>query len=307
MNIILVPGIRNSNGESASLSHRQLLALALLVLVVVPVFASVMFHRFHALSDRGGESAIAAQERALASQRAAIVEARRNAETHLGAMARRLGEMQAEVLRLNALGSRLTKMAGLDPREFNFDTPPGVGGPERPDATGIAPDTLLDLNRLSAQIETQHEQLVALETLLLDRKLTAQITPSGWPVDGGWVSSGYGLRADPFSGHQSFHEGVDIASRLGSPVYAMGDGVVSFAGEKAGYGMAVEVTHESGLVTRYAHVQATLVNEGDRVKKGQSIALVGTSGRSTGPHLHLEVVRDGTSTNPRGYLNQSAD
>jgi len=143
---------------------------------------------------------------------------------------------------------------------------------------------------------------MALETLLLDRKLTAAVTPSGWPVEGGWVSSGYGQRADPFTGHQSYHEGVDIASRLGSSILAMGDGVVSHAGEKVGYGIMVEVTHESGLITRYAHILATLVKVGDRVAKGQAIARVGSTGRSTGPHLHFEVVKNGVAVNPARYL-----
>jgi murein DD-endopeptidase MepM/ murein hydrolase activator NlpD len=140
---------------------------------------------------------------------------------------------------------------------------------------------------------------------LLDRKLSAAVTPSGWPVQGGWISSGFGVRADPFNGHQSYHEGVDIASSMGSPVLAMGDGVVSHSGEKSGYGLLVEVTHESGLITRYAHASAVLVRVGDRVQKGQPIAQVGTTGRSTGPHLHFEVVRNGTSVSPMRYLQQA--
>jgi murein DD-endopeptidase MepM/ murein hydrolase activator NlpD len=300
MNIILVPGSKNGKGEPACLSHRHLFVIALVGLVLLPVFLGVMIYRFHSLLDSGSTAAV--QERALAVQRVAIIEARKNAEAHLNALARRLGEMQAEMLRLNALGSRLTKMAGLDPREFSFDTLPGVGGPEQPDADATGPRTFEELDKLSTQIESQRERLIALETLLLDRKLTSEVTPSGWPVDGGWVSSGYGLRADPFTGHQSFHEGVDVASRLGSPILAMGDGIVTHAGDRAGLGLALELTHESGLVTRYAHTRAILVKEGERVKKGQTVALVGSSGRSTGPHLHIEVLRDGVAVNPAPYL-----
>jgi murein DD-endopeptidase MepM/ murein hydrolase activator NlpD len=304
MNIILVPGgIRK--GRTVSLSSRHLLAIALAGFLGLPLLVGVLAYRVEALLERsGGQSALAQQERALAVQRAAITEAKKNTEAHLNALARRLGELQAEMLRLNALGSRLTKMAKLDPREFNFDVPPGVGGPEKPaaSAVGAPPNTLEALERLSHQVDRQREQLSALESLMLDRKLNDQVTPSGWPVDGGWVSSAFGLRADPFTGHQSYHEGVDIASRLGSPILAMGDGVLTFAGEKPGYGLCVEVTHESGLITRYAHTRAVLAKEGDRVKKGETIALVGSSGRSTGPHLHFEVVRNGSAVNPQVYL-----
>jgi len=180
-----------------------------------------------------------------------------------------------------------------------------MGGPEKTTGMSNPPELMSSLDHLAREIERQQERLSALENLLLDRKLSAAVTPSGWPVQGGWVSSGFGQRADPFNGHQSYHEGVDIASNLGSSILAMGDGVVSHSGEKAGYGLLVEVTHESGLVTRYAHASAVLVRVGDRVQKGQSVALVGSSGRSTGPHLHFEVVRNGVSVNPMRYLQQA--
>jgi murein DD-endopeptidase MepM/ murein hydrolase activator NlpD len=227
---------------------------------------------------------------------------KRQTQTHLNALARRMGQLQAEVLRLNALGQRLTRMAGIDPREFNFNAEPAMGGPERGIGGSVSIDVGTTLDRLGAEIDKKRERLAALEGLLLDRKLSAAVTPAGWPVDGGWVSSGFGMRADPFTGQQSFHDGVDIASRLDSRVLAMGDGVVSYSGEKAGYGIMVEVTHESGLVTRYAHTRSTLVKVGDRVARGNPIATVGTTGRSTGPHLHFEVVRNGQAVNPARYL-----
>jgi murein DD-endopeptidase MepM/ murein hydrolase activator NlpD len=258
------------------------------------------------LTAYNADSLLAAQRRELAAQRTAVAEAKRNAEAHLNALAQRLGQMQAQMMRLNALGSRLTRMAGLDAREFNFSVEAAMGGPEKTAASSNPPELMDSLDRLTREIERQQERLSALENLLLDRKLNAAVTPSGWPVDGGWISSGFGVRADPFNGHQSQHDGVDIASSMGSPVHAVGDGVVSHSGDKAGYGMMVEVTHESGLTTRYAHTSAVLVRVGDRVQKGQSIALVGTSGRSTGPHLHFEVVRNGTAVNPMRYLQQAS-
>jgi murein DD-endopeptidase MepM/ murein hydrolase activator NlpD len=304
MNVILVPDSKHGKGQNASLTHRHLLLIAL-GLIAVPVLIGFLTFRVQVmLAKDGGELAtLSAHERALASQRATVEQMRRDSEAHLNALARKLGSMQAQVLRLNALGSRLTRMAGLDSREFNFAQDPGIGGPEkRLSVASAAPDVLGSLDKLGGEIDRQRERLMALESLLLDRKLSAQITPSGWPVDGGWVSSSFGMRADPFTGHQSYHEGVDIASRIGSPVLAMGDGVVSHAGEKAGYGLMVELTHESGLITRYAHTKTILVKEGDKVVKGSPIAQVGSSGRSTGPHLHFEVVKNGVAVNPGRYL-----
>ena len=303
MNIILVPGSKNGKGQIACLSHRHLILLAVVGLLALPVFVGALTYKMERLIERStGSSALAMQERILAEQQVAIQDTRRHTDAHLNALTRRLGEMQAELLRLNALGARLTRMAKLDPREFNFSEPVGVGGPERPGVAGTAPDTRQALESLSRHLDRQREKLKALESVMLDRKLSAQITPSGWPVDGGWVSSGFGVRTDPFTGQQSRHDGADIAARMGSPVYAMGDGVISFAADKQGYGLTVEVTHQSGLVTRYAHLRAILAKVGDRIQKGQTVALVGTTGRSTGPHLHFEVVKQGVSVNPAGYL-----
>jgi murein DD-endopeptidase MepM/ murein hydrolase activator NlpD len=305
MNIILVPG-RACSGQNACLTHRHLWVIGLVGLVLLPAFLGVLSYRLLALYDRhGGDAAQwAAADRALSAQRHAIHEARREAATHLNALALKLGQLQAQVLRLNALGERLTRMAGIDAREFNFQSLVAQGGPEST-AQGQALDVTASLARLGTEVDRQHERLKALESLLLDRKLKAQVTPAGWPVDGGWVSSGFGLRADPFTGRSSRHDGVDIASRLGSAIQAMGDGVVSHAGEKTGYGLMVEITHASSLITRYAHTQTVLVRVGDKVTRGQRIALVGISGRSTGPHLHFEVVQNGHAVNPGRYLQSN--
>ena len=204
---------------------------------------------------------------------------------------------------VNALGSRLVQRAGLDKREFNFAEEPAVGGPEAAQALRTTvPDFLQTLDTLSRQLEAKSERLELVETVLLDRQLQASVAPLGWPVDGGWVSSGFGLRADPFTGARMLHEGVDIANRLGSPIHAMGGGVVTHAGLKEGYGLLVEINHGNGQTTRYAHARTLLVKEGDKVDKGQAIALVGSSGRSTGAHVHFEVLQNGRAVNPQGFL-----
>jgi murein DD-endopeptidase MepM/ murein hydrolase activator NlpD len=306
VNIILIPGGRHAKGRNTTLTTRHVVLIGLLVFLVLPGILGVVTYQIKEMLSGGADAFLVAQRRELAAQRMEIAEARRNAEAHLNALAQRLGQLQAQVMRLNALGSRLTRMAGLDPREFNFSADAAMGGPEQSIGSSNSLEVTASLDGLAREVERQQEQLSALENLLLDRKLNAAVTPSGWPVDGGWISSGFGVRADPFNGHQAVHEGVDIASRMGSPVLAVAEGVVTYSGEKAGYGLLVEITHESGLVTRYAHTSATLVKVGDRVKKGQEIALVGTSGRSTGPHLHFEVVRNGVPVNPMRYLQQAS-
>ncbi len=307
MHVILVPGNRSGGGQTASLNRRHLTAIFLVGILLLPAIMGSVAYRVSEMMDRQqGSPAVAAYREELWQSRAALSQARAEAVRYLNALAQRLGSLQAQILRLNALGGRLTRMAGLDAREFNFDALPAMGGPEKNAAVGVnSPDVVKNLEALARELDRSQARLVALESLLLDRKLNAAVTPSAWPVDGGWISSGFGIRMDPFTGHQGIHEGVDIAARFGGPIYATGDGVVNWAGEKVGYGTVVEITHESDLVTRYAHTSAVLVKVGDRVKKGQEIARIGTTGRSTGPHLHFEVVRNGQAVNPASYLHQA--
>ncbi len=311
MNLILVPGgIRK--GANTSLHHHQVVIMAVLGVVFLPVFLGIMVFKVQGLLDRhhglADAALLTAQSREIHQLRDELNVAQSSAETHLNALAQRMGRMQAQVLRLNALGDRLTHMAGLDAREFDFTQSPAMGGPEK---AGVfknqaqSTDFMKNLEAVGQALGHKADHLAALESLLLDKQLTAAVTPSGWPVNGGWVSSNFGMRADPFNGRRAYHEGVDIASRLGSPIKAMGDGVVAHAGPKSGYGQMVELTHGQGYTTRYAHTSEVLVKIGDRVTKGQPIAKVGSSGRSTGPHLHFEVLKRGRAVDPRAYLARS--
>jgi murein DD-endopeptidase MepM/ murein hydrolase activator NlpD len=302
MNIILVPG-NAASGKSSCLSHRHLLLIILLGGLLLPVLLGFLTYRINALIERHGAAPdqLSHYGTELAAQARAIEVAKQEAATHLNALARRLGQLQAQVLRLNALGGRLTHMAGLDAREFSFEAEVAQGGPEAINASGGI-EVAGSLERLADEVKASEARLKALETLLLDRRLTDAVTPAGWPAEGGYVSSPFGRRADPFTGRIAFHEGVDIASKLGSAVRAMADGVVSFAGEKSQYGRTVEITHGRGLITRYAHAHALLVKVGDKVNRGDTVALVGSSGRSTGPHIHVEVLKDGRKVNPGRYL-----
>jgi murein DD-endopeptidase MepM/ murein hydrolase activator NlpD len=306
MNIIVISeGIRK--GRIACLSHRHLLLIVLVGALFLPIFLGIITFRIQELLVRHGgtDDRVVRYGKELAAQSRAIEKAKEEAATHLNALARRMGQLQAQVLRLNALGGRLSHMAGLDSREFNFDAEVAQGGPESAVTSGVL-EVTGSLKRLTDEVKASEARLKALETLLLDRRLTDAVTPAGWPAEGGFISSGFGHRADPFTGQVAYHEGVDIASRLGSPIKAMADGVVSFAGEKAQYGRIVEITHGRGLTTRYAHVLSLLVKVGDKVNRGDAIALVGSSGRSTGPHVHFEVLRDDQPLNPGKYLLRAA-
>lgn len=303
MNIILIPG-RTAKGRHISFTARQVSLVAVVVLFILPVFIGTIAFRIQGLLATDSERApeyLQEQARLLMTERTALEAARRETQAHLNALASRLGYMQAQLARLNALGSRLVQQARLDRKEFDFADIP-VGGPERLTVSEVSSS----LEALSQTLSQKSESLGRLESVLLDRQVLTAATPRGWPVDGGWMSSGFGRRSDPFSGRVAFHEGVDIANKLGAPIRALGAGIVVFAGEKDGYGVTVEVNHGGGQVTRYGHARAVLVKEGDKVEKGQAIALVGSSGRSTGPHLHLEVLHNGKPINPQPYLRPGA-
>ncbi|MDG2045970.1 MAG: M23 family metallopeptidase [Halioglobus sp.] len=225
-------------------------------------------------------------------------------EPQLRAMTGNLAELEARMTRLDALGQHLTAVADLQEGEFNFSGPPAVGGPMVGDVMIEAPATSLtrELSRLAVHISDREQQLSMLETLLSNRKLQEQELLSGMPVKGGYMSSRYGWRADPITGKRSMHRGLDFAGKTGSDIVAVASGVVSWAGRNAGYGNMVEISHGNDLVTRYAHNKENLVVAGDVVRKGDTIALMGSSGRVTGPHVHFEVYKNGRAVDPSSYV-----
>jgi murein DD-endopeptidase MepM/ murein hydrolase activator NlpD len=239
-------------------------------------------------------------------QQAEIAATRHAAEVELDALTLRIGQMQAQMLRLNALGERLVGQADLDRNEFNFDVVPAIGGPDEMQDKQSVPfsDFLSMLDQLDSELEDRQEMLSVLEVLLMSRSLHERVMPSGKPVEEGWLSSRYGKRSDPFTGKQDFHKGLDFAGKKGADVLAVGDGVVSWSGKRSGYGNLVEINHGNGYVTRYGHNQRHLVEVGDTVKKGQQVAMMGSSGRSTGPHVHFEVLRNGKRVDPAKYIGK---
>ena len=232
--------------------------------------------------------------------------ARETAQANLDALALRVGQIQAQMLRLNALGERLVSKADLDSGEFDFNSLPATGGPQERvehSPTGLD-DFLATLDSLDASLEDRFNKLSVLETMLMDRSLRERLMPSGRPIGKGWLSSKYGKRADPFTGKQEYHKGVDFAGKEGSDVLATGDGVVTWSGRRSGYGNLVEISHGNGYVTRYGHNKTNTVEVGQAVKKRQQIALIGSTGRSTGPHVHFEVLRNGKQVNPAKFIGR---
>jgi murein DD-endopeptidase MepM/ murein hydrolase activator NlpD len=229
------------------------------------------------------------------------------AERKLQAMTLSLAELQARMTRLDALGEHLTAMADLEEGEFDFSQPPALGGPMAGefsvDFTSL--DLGSELGLFEARLTDREQQLEILESLLANRNLEEQSWLSGLPVQKGWVSSHYGQRTDPFSGKLAMHNGLDFAGKEGSNVVTVAAGVVTWTGTKNGYGELVEVSHGDGYVTRYAHNKENLVQAGDVVRKGETIALMGSSGRSTGAHVHYEVYKHGRSVDPSSYLRRT--
>lgn len=234
-------------------------------------------------------------------QQAMIDNTRQEAQREVNGLAARLGELQAQANRLNALGERLTRIGKLDEGEFDFTAAVGVGGPGP--VQDMPAGALQDgLAQVDAQFRTSGDQLSVLEALLLGEEMERAALPSRSPVASSYVTSSYGYRADPFSGGRAFHRGIDFSARVGDPVMAVADGVVSYSGQRAGYGNVVEVDHGNGYVTRYAHNSRNTARVGDLVRAGTELAKAGSTGRSTGVHVHFEVWEGGRVLNPRQFL-----
>lgn len=254
-------------------------------------------------ADGAARAEIAKLQAEFDQQAADLAAAREQAQVEVNAIAARVAELQAQANRLNALGERLTQVGKLKDGEFNFNDLPGQGGAESAEDVP-AMDLLGGLDALEAQFAHSGRQLSVLEAMLFNQELESKRTPSGMPAPG-YISSRYGARTDPFGRGRAHHAGIDIDANAGDPVTAAAEGVVSFSGWRSGYGNVVEIDHGNGYKTLYAHNQANLVKAGDVVRSGQHIAKVGSTGRSTGSHLHFEVTLNGRQVNPRNYLDKN--
>lgn len=314
MQIILIPEKPGKVCRSCVSPTRVWALLVGLLLILPGISAATAWY----LASANGEvlaSTTQPAEGGLEELQATIVdyqnqldELRQRADTELDVLSLQLGRMQAQLMRSNALGQRLAEMAGLEKSEFDFTSEPALGGPATADAadTISVTDFRAELDELATRLEQEHMELTLLENLMMQEDLQDTLDPRGWPVEGGYISSLYGYRNDPFSGKRAFHRGVDIPAAIGTPITSLAAGMVIHAGKEKGFGKMVEVDHGNGYVTRYAHVSKLTVRKGQRVDKGQKIAEIGSSGRSTGPHLHLEVLKDGKTINPRKRLQTAS-
>ena len=250
---------------------------------------------------------VSAAEEVVSQRAKELAQLSSDARRKLEAMTRKLAELQARVTRLDALGTHITALAGLGAGEFDFTSDPALGGP-LVDAAPLSnrPAELVgEMELFSTTLDDRDMQLDVLAGLLFDVEAQAEAIPAGRPITSGWLSSHYGYRKDPFTGQRAWHQGVDFAGEEGGDVIAVASGVVSWSGEKPGYGTMIEVAHGDGMVTRYGHNEENLVEVGDLVRKGQPIARLGNTGRSTGPHVHFEVHKHGRPVDPASYIQRT--
>jgi murein DD-endopeptidase MepM/ murein hydrolase activator NlpD len=245
----------------------------------------------------------------LAAQQGESRKAREFVQQNLNAMAVKLGEMQAQLTRLDALGDRLSTVAGIKPQEFRMNESPGLGGAQSsayPGQNLSMQEFNQKLSTLSRQMENRTDLLGVLEAQMFEQAVKKKLLPTMLPVSGTYNASSFGMRIDPFTGQHTMHEGMDFLADTGTPIVAAAGGVVQFAGYHPQYGNMIDIDHGNDLVTRYAHSSKLFVKEGDIVQRGRKIAEVGSTGRSTGSHLHFEVRFKGAAQNPARFLFAAA-
>jgi murein DD-endopeptidase MepM/ murein hydrolase activator NlpD len=283
------------------------------LLVGIPVTAGTMLGikiadgRWELLFD----NSIAQMQSQIVLQQEEVDAGRQQVDNSLSGMTLKLAKLRSRLVRLDALGEQLTQMASLEDGEFDFSSAPGLGGPIESPLAEIANEAEIEekvslmFAKLDDSISSRESQLQILQSMLSDKKLKRESMVAGRPIKKGWMSSEYGMRIDPFHGKQQWHAGVDFAGRDGDDVIAVASGVVTWSGDRNGYGKMVEINHSDGYITRYAHNQENIAHLGAIVQKGDVIAQMGSSGRSTGPHVHFEVFKNGRTVDPASYIHRT--
>jgi murein DD-endopeptidase MepM/ murein hydrolase activator NlpD len=297
------------DGKSRQIALVHPLARGALALGIVAILGAVFALGVQLGRHDGrvvGQNQIRHWSSVLAHQKSELGALRQQVQERTDTLGIRMARLDAHIIRIDELGKRLVQMAHINPHEFNFEEDPPVGGPPGND-NGSAPQipTLAtELRGLEQRIDLRDAQLSALQNVILTRKLDAEIHPQGRPVLAGFISSFFGERTDPFTGREEFHEGIDFAGAAGTPVLAVAAGVVTWAAPRDGFGNLVEISHGNGYATLYAHNERLLVKVGQTVARGQTIALMGSTGRSTGPHVHFEVLHFGHPVNPITFVRR---
>lgn len=305
MNVILVSN-HLAKTRSITLGGWQLLLVVVVLSVMVWISAFALQYALVRFAPEGLSDGV----RTLLSKIQSEEQQKQQSYVHnsLDAMAAKVGQMQAQIQRLDALGARLAKLTGMKPEEFRFDEPPAQGGPlvTVPMQEMSVNSLEQQLSRLTQAVNDRSDKLQALETMLLQNQLSRKLLPSITPVAEGFYSSNFGWRPDPFTGANAMHEGVDFMVQVGTAIRASAGGVVAYADEHPQYGNMIEIDHGNDIVTRYAHASRLLVKVGQVVRRGEKIAEVGSTGRSTGNHLHFEVRYKGIAQNPVRFLQKAA-
>jgi len=310
MNIILV-GKSHGKSRVLALNGTVVFALALATAALIAAVGwggySVAVSQAEAVEPSDSEL-VAEWQSKLGEQKAELAGLQQNVQDQVDALTLRLGEIQGRLLRLDALGQRFVESGLVASDEFDFNQPAAVGGPEEslPADSFSAPELTRMIDELEHKMQDREQQLRLLDQVSSRQKLEDELYLEGRPITWGWLSSRYGYRSDPFTGKRTWHAGVDLAGKEGSDIISVAGGVVSYADERYGYGNLVEIDHGDGLITRYAHCKTIKVNVGDVIQKGQVLALMGSTGRSTGPHVHFEVIRNGKSENPETYIKRAS-
>jgi murein DD-endopeptidase MepM/ murein hydrolase activator NlpD len=311
MKIIL---ISNKIDKVRTLSLNSWAKCALSILLLgIPVTAGTMLGikiadgRWELLFD----NSIAQMQKEIVLQREDVDAGRQQLDNSLSGMTLKLAKMRSRLVRLDALGEQLTQIASLEDGEFDFSSTPGLGGPIQAPLIEIANQAEIQekvstmFAKLDDSISSRESQLQILQSMLSDKKLKSERMVAGRPIKKGWLSSEYGMRIDPFHGKQQWHAGIDFAGRDGDDVIAVASGIVTWSGDRNGYGQMVEISHSDGYITRYAHNQENVAKLGAIVQKGDVIAQMGSSGRSTGPHVHFEVFKNGRTVDPASYIHRT--
>ena len=307
MKVIFVKDSTAKNG-AICFSGSKLILGSIISLIGLPIVLGLASYWVVSSIDRSlnpfvdPEYRIAVESR-VNEQRDEIEKTRSYVRQHMDVLGRRIGSLQAQVSRINAVEMRLADATGLDLQDFQFDQDPPIGGS---DTASEEDSEQIDIENAIEAIESElalrESEISAVDFLLSRNNLQSQQTPTGWPVQNGWVSSSFGSRMHPMTGKKQFHRGVDIPGKVGADVLAVADGVVSRSIKSGNYGWLVEIDHGDDYTTLYSHNRANLVKEGETVVKGQAIAQVGSTGRSTGPHVHFEVLKKDRHINPVKYL-----
>jgi len=306
LKVILLKDHTGKNG-AICLSGNKLLTGAIALFVALPVVLGLATYWVASGVDRSlnpfidPEYRIAVEAR-VKEQHEQMSKTRDYVRQHMDALGRQIGSLQAQVSRINAVEQRIAQSSGIDLKDFEFEQDPPVGGAAAADTDSQEVDIENAIEAIELQLSQRESEIAAMDFLLSRSSLKSQQTPAGWPVKGGWVSSNFGSRMHPISGKKQFHRGVDIPGKLGGAVLAVADGVVTRSEKNTTYGWLVEIDHGDSITTLYSHNRKNMVAQGETVVKGQQIAEIGSTGRSTGPHVHFEVAKNKRRINPIKYL-----